>query len=80
MRIFVAGTSGVIGVHLVPLLVAGGHRVAGMTRSGEMEDAVRALGAEPVVRDVFDADAPTQAVVAYSPRDAPAHRPPRQSR
>jgi uncharacterized protein YbjT (DUF2867 family) len=33
MRIFVAGASGVIGVRLVPLLVAAGHDVARMTRS-----------------------------------------------
>jgi nucleoside-diphosphate-sugar epimerase len=33
MRIFVAGASGVIGIRLVPLLVAAGHEVAGMTRS-----------------------------------------------
>src|SRR5437588_1453842 len=33
MRIFLAGATGVIGVHLVPRLVAAGHTVAGMTRS-----------------------------------------------
>jgi len=33
LRIFVAGASGVIGARLVPLLVADGHVVAGMTRS-----------------------------------------------
>ena len=32
MRIFVAGASGLIGVRLVPLLVAAGHVMAGMTR------------------------------------------------
>jgi uncharacterized protein YbjT (DUF2867 family) len=31
MRIFVAGASGLIGVRLVPLLVAAGHVVAGMS-------------------------------------------------
>jgi nucleoside-diphosphate-sugar epimerase len=56
VRIFVAGASGVIGVRLVPLLVADGHEVAGMTRSPEKADGVRALGAEPVVCDVYDAD------------------------
>lgn len=55
MRIFVAGASGVIGVRLVPLLVAAGHEVAGMTRSAGKADDLRALGAEPVVCDVFDA-------------------------
>jgi len=33
VRIFLAGASGVIGARLVPLLVAGGHAVAGMTRT-----------------------------------------------
>ncbi len=68
MRIFVAGASGVIGVRLVPLLVADGHEVAGMTRSAEKADALRALGADPVVCDVYDADGLTEAVMAFSPR------------
>ena len=57
MRIFVAGATGVIGVRLVPLLVADGHAVAGMTRSPEKAAMLRGLGAYPVVCDVFDADA-----------------------
>jgi nucleoside-diphosphate-sugar epimerase len=52
MRIFVAGASGVIGVRLVPLLVAAGHEVAGMTRSTNKTDELRALGAEPVICNV----------------------------
>src|SRR5437764_7961587 len=54
MRIFLAGASGVIGVRLVPLVVAAGHEVVGMTRSEEKADQLRELGAEPVVCDVFD--------------------------
>lgn len=65
MRIFLAGASGVIGVRLVPLLVAAGHVVAGMTRSQEKAEMLRALGAEPVVCDVYDADAFREAVVAF---------------
>jgi nucleoside-diphosphate-sugar epimerase len=49
MRVFVAGASGVIGVRLVPLLVAAGHEVAGMTRSPAKLELLRGLGAEPVV-------------------------------
>lgn len=67
MRIFVAGATGVIGVRLVPLLVQSGHEVAGMTRSPDKAEALRALGAEPVVCDVFDADAVRDAVVAFAP-------------
>ena len=65
MRIFLAGASGVIGVRLVPLLVDAGHVVAGMTRSQEKADGLRAIGAEPVVCDVYDADALREAVVAF---------------
>jgi nucleoside-diphosphate-sugar epimerase len=54
MRVFVAGASGVIGVRLVPLLVAAGHQVAGLTRSPEKVETLRLLGALPVVCDVFD--------------------------
>lgn len=72
MRIFVAGASGVLGVRLVPLLVAAGHTVAGMTRSPAKADGLRALGAEPVVCDVYDATALTDAVVAFAP-DAVVH-------
>jgi nucleoside-diphosphate-sugar epimerase len=67
MRIFVAGASGVIGSRLVPLLVADGHAVAGMTRSPGKADMLRELGAEPVVCDVFDAGALTRAVTAFDP-------------
>ena len=67
MRIFLAGASGVIGVRLAPLLVADGHEVAGMTRSPEKQELIRGLGAEPVIADVFDADALTGAVVGFEP-------------
>ena len=67
MRVFLAGASGVIGVRLVPLLVSDGHEVAGMTRSPGKAAALRELGAEPVVCDVFDAGALAQAVTAFGP-------------
>ena len=67
MRIFLAGASGVIGVRLVPLLVAAGHEVAGMTRSPAKLDGLRGLGAEPVLCDVYDADALRAAVVRFCP-------------
>lgn len=56
MRVFVAGATGVIGVRLVPLLVAAGHEVTGMTRSPAKGDLLRRLGADPVVADVYDRD------------------------
>jgi uncharacterized protein YbjT (DUF2867 family) len=67
VRIFIAGASGVIGVRLVPLLVADGHVVAGMTRSVAGADRLRSLGAEPVVCDVYDVEALTAAVGAFAP-------------
>jgi nucleoside-diphosphate-sugar epimerase len=67
VRIFLAGATGVIGRRVVPLLVADGHAVAGMTRSASKADGLRALGAEPVVCDVFDAEALRDAVVAFRP-------------
>jgi nucleoside-diphosphate-sugar epimerase len=67
VRIFLAGATGVIGVRLLPLLVERGHLVAGMTRSQGKAEALRALGAEPVVCDVFDAAALEEAVVAFRP-------------
>ena len=67
MRIFIAGATGVLGVRLIPLLSAAGHVVAGMTRSPGKADLLRGLGAEPVVCDVFDPDALTQALTAFGP-------------
>jgi len=67
MRIFIAGASGLIGVRLVPLLVAAGHVVAGMTRSPEKAGMLTELGAQPVVCDVYDADALTAAVAGFGP-------------
>lgn len=67
MRIFLAGATGVIGVRLVPRLVASGHEVAGMTRSPDKVESLRALGAEPVVCDVFDRDAVSDALGACQP-------------
>jgi len=67
VRIFIAGATGVIGIRLVPLLVADGHVVAGMTRSGHKAGLLRELGAGPVVCDVFDLAALTDAMTAFGP-------------
>lgn len=67
MRVFLAGASGVIGVRLISLLVSDGHVVAGMTRSSEKVQALRELGAEPVVCDVFDASGLAERVKAFEP-------------
>jgi nucleoside-diphosphate-sugar epimerase len=67
VRIFLAGASGVIGIRLTPLLTEAGHEVSAMTRSPAKANALRELGAEPVVCDVYDADALRAAVVAFGP-------------
>jgi uncharacterized protein YbjT (DUF2867 family) len=67
VRIFIAGATGVIGIRLVPLLVADGRVVAGMTRSAHKAELLRDLGAEPVVCNVFDVAALTDAVTAFNP-------------
>ena len=67
MRIFLAGASGVIGPHLVPLLVGEGYDVAGMTRTPGKVDWLRQVGAEPVVGDVFDRDALFEVVGRFAP-------------
>jgi nucleoside-diphosphate-sugar epimerase len=53
-RILVAGASGAVGRRLCRLLVADGWHVVGTTRSQDRAAALRALGVEPVVVDVFD--------------------------
>ena len=54
MRVFVAGASGVIGRQLLPMLVAAGHEVTGMTRSWRGAEAVMAAGALVAIADVYD--------------------------
>ncbi|WP_154794841.1 NAD-dependent epimerase/dehydratase family protein [Occultella kanbiaonis] len=54
MRIFLAGATGAVGRPLVPMLVADGHTVIGSSRGHTHDDALRALGAEPVVLDGLD--------------------------
>jgi len=68
MKIFLAGAGGAIGRRLTPLLRRAGHDVVGTTRSAEKTAALRALGAEPVVVDVFDAVALARAVQAAAPQ------------
>jgi nucleoside-diphosphate-sugar epimerase len=68
LKIFLAGAGGAIGRRLTPLLRAAGHDVAGTTRTPAKVAALRALGAEPVVVDVFDAAALTRAVQAAAPQ------------
>ena len=67
MRILVAGASGAIGRQLVPMLAAHGHAVAGTTRTPSRADAIRAMGASPIVLDALDPHAVADAVAGYEP-------------
>jgi nucleoside-diphosphate-sugar epimerase len=67
MKILVAGATGVLGRQLVPRLVAAGHEVVGTTRTGSKQDAIRAMGATPVVVDALDADQVALAVAEAEP-------------
>jgi nucleoside-diphosphate-sugar epimerase len=67
MKVFVAGATGVLGKQLVPLLVANGHDVVGMTRTDAKRDRLRSVGAQPVVADALDANAVGRAVGEAEP-------------
>lgn len=67
MHLFLAGGSGAIGRQLVPLLVAGGHRVVALTRTSEGAAFLSAMGATPVVGDVFDRQLLDAAVARAEP-------------
>ena len=67
MRLSVAGATGAIGKQLVPRLVAAGHEVHGMTRSGSKQAMIREPGAVPVVADALDPGQVTEAVTRARP-------------
>jgi nucleoside-diphosphate-sugar epimerase len=86
MKVFVAGASGVIGRRLVPMLVERGHEVTAMTRSPEKADQMRAMGAAPAIRDVFDAEGLRAEIASAAPEvvvheltDLPADVDPRKA-
>jgi uncharacterized protein YbjT (DUF2867 family) len=66
-RIFLAGASGVIGRHVIPLLIDAGHTVGAMTRWESKMSGLAALGAEPIICDVFDRPALKEALHYFSP-------------
>lgn len=62
MKVFIAGASGVLGRALTRTLLERGHVVVGAVRSEKSAQVVKDLGAQPVVVDVFDVTALTQAM------------------
>lgn len=67
MRILVTGATGALGSQLVPLLVEAGHTVSGTTTSESKAGRLRDAGAEPLVLDVLDGVAVTEAVARAAP-------------
>jgi nucleoside-diphosphate-sugar epimerase len=67
MHILVAGATGAVGRRIVPLLLARGHRVTGLTRSTTRAQDLRSAGAEAAVVDVVEGSALTAAVQAAAP-------------
>lgn len=65
VKVFVAGSTGVLGRRAVALLVAEGHQVTGIARSPEKADVLRRSGATPVTVDLFDPAALRSAVAGH---------------
>ncbi len=54
MKVFVAGSTGVIGRSFLPLLVKSRHQVAALVRIPQKSWDVEALGVKPIVTDALD--------------------------
>ncbi len=67
MRVLVAGAGGAVGRRLIPLLIAKGHDVVATTRRDEKCEALRALGAEPVLMNGLDAESVGEALGRAAP-------------
>lgn len=67
MKIFIAGATGAIGLPLVRVLCALGHKVTGMTRPGPGADMLRELGATVAFADAFDFESVYDAIKVASP-------------
>jgi nucleoside-diphosphate-sugar epimerase len=65
--ILLAGASGVIGRRLCRLLVDDGYPMIGLTRSPDKATALRSLGIEPVIVDVFDQERLRDVLAAAQP-------------
>jgi len=67
MKIFVAGSTGVIGRFLLPKLGQAGHEVIGMTHDEARRPLIEAMGARSMVVDAFDREAMIKAVGEVQP-------------
>ncbi len=67
MKIFLAGSTGVIGRNLLPLLLERGHDVTALTRTPEQAHRLQALGAKVAIADALDRDQLTSAIRKAEP-------------
>lgn len=67
MKVLIAGAGGAIGRRLIPDLIEAGHDVTAITRSEGKKALLEEMGATPVIADVLDATALTQAVARAEP-------------
>jgi len=67
MRILLAGSTGVLGRAVTPLLVQAGHQVIGTTRQGERFASIAAMGAEPVLMDALNREQTHEVLAAAHP-------------
>ncbi|WP_274365284.1 NAD-dependent epimerase/dehydratase family protein [Paenibacillus thermotolerans] len=67
MKIFVAGSTGVVGRLLLPKLVEAGHEVIGMTHNKDNIAWIQSVGAQGIVVDAFDREAVVRAVADAQP-------------
>lgn len=67
MKIFVLGSTGVVGVNLIPLLIEKKHDVAALVSSSQKIKAAEAMGVEGVAADVFNKDELTSLVKKIRP-------------
>lgn len=67
MRVLLAGSTGVIGRRVIPLLREQGHQVTALTRDGRQLASLMAAGAEPAVADAFGAAQLSAAVLDAAP-------------
>lgn len=66
--VFLAGATGAVGTTLIPLLIRSGYSVYGSTRNAQRAAKLQDAGVTPVIVDVFDAAALTDALVKIKPR------------
>jgi nucleoside-diphosphate-sugar epimerase len=68
MKVFIAGSTGVVGKILVAQLVDSGYEVFALARSDQKSKEVEAVGAKAVVVNVLDKDELTLAIKKTEPQ------------